>query len=86
MRKRWWEYVLVEGIEHEDESDDSVGCCITSFLGKDGRAYSLEEEANHHTSGRRQEKSTATDTVHEGRSENCPEQIPNLQDTIDEKL
>lgn len=78
--------VLVGSIEQEDESNDSMGCVSVLTLSKEGRADSLEGEEDEHANDRAQEKNPATNLVHQEGSEKRPEQIPYLEDAVDEEL
>lgn len=52
----------------------------------DGRAGGLQREKNDHAGNRGHEEDTTTNLVNKGGSEESPEQIPDLEDTINQEL
>lgn len=78
--------VLIRGVEQEDERNDGVGGVRVVSLGEESRANSLKNEEDKHAGHRGQEEDTTTNSVDQERSTKSPEQIPNLEDTIDEEL
>lgn len=59
---------------------------FAALLGKQGRADGLQCKEEDHPTDRCQEEHTTAYTVNHERSATGPEQIPNLQDTVDEEL
>ena len=63
-----------------------MGCTLVSRLGVDGRAGGLQCEENDHADNGGHEKDTTANPVNEGSGEESPEQIPDLEDTVNQEL
>lgn len=56
------------------------------MLSEERRADSLQCEEQSHARYGSQEEETTSELVAEGRGQDSPEQVPDLQDTVDEQL
>ena len=79
-------YVLVEGVEQEDERHDCVCGSVRPIGSKPRGTDGLDGKEDEHADGRPEEECSPADAVDEQASAESPELIPDLQDTVDEQL
>jgi len=77
---------IVRAVEQKDKRDDRMGGTLVSCVGVDGRAGGLQCEKNDHAYDGGHEEDTTANLVNKGGGEESPEQIPDLEDTINQEL
>ena len=78
--------ILVTRVEQEDEGNDGVSCGVVTLSGVEGRADGLQGEEHQHEGGRGDEEEATAKALSKVRGAQSPEQVPDLQDTVDEEL
>ena len=77
---------IIRSVEQENPRNDSTTSSGTLLLGIQSRTDGLKDEEQQHSSRRSQEEYPPPDLVNKERSADSPEEIPNLEDTVDEEL
>ena len=77
---------IVRAVEQKDKCDDSMGGALVSCVSVDGGASGLQCEKNDHADNGGHEEDTTANLVNKGRGEESPEQIPDLEDTVNQEL
>ena len=78
--------LLVCGVKEENEREHSVSGVLVACLSVHRGARGLQRKEHCHTRSGRDEQQTTTQTLDHERCKTRPEEVPDLEDTVDEEL